>query len=403
MAPTARRLSRRALPLALVAALLACEGDSPGGTSNGKDGAGGSPASTAMLSALASGVVVPTLNDFVAAAEALDQALATHSAASPDAARAAWRAAMVAWQRAELFQFGPAALPPSPGGMGLRDEIYSWPTVNPCAVDQQLTAQAYAAPDFIGKKLVNVYGLDALEYLLFHAEPGNSCAETSSINKDGLWAAISAPELDQRRADYARVVGKGVVSAAKTLAAAWDPASGDFGAKLASAGTSASPYDTVEAAVDAVYAAMFYTDLQLKDDKLAVPLGIHATCATKDCSPELRESVFANHSRENIIANLEGLRLIYLGGPPGGSEPGFEDLLRGHGAETLATALAADIDAAIAAAHAIDGTLAAALADDSAKVLALHAAVKAITDRLKTDVPIATMVNVPKLGKGDAD
>ena len=34
-------------------------------------------------------------------------------------------------------QLGPAASALTTGGEGLRDEVYSWPTVNPCRVDQE--------------------------------------------------------------------------------------------------------------------------------------------------------------------------------------------------------------------------------------------------------------------------
>src|SRR5690606_29393153 len=110
----------------------------------------------------------------------------------------AWREAMVLWQRAELTQLGPTGLMGSVlAGEDLRDEIYSWPLVNPCRIDQELVAKSYEDTDQLASALINLRGLDALEYLLFHDGPGNACAATVSINKDGSWDAI-APELAQR-------------------------------------------------------------------------------------------------------------------------------------------------------------------------------------------------------------
>ena len=88
------------------------------------------------------------------------------------------------------MQLGPAAPTGSGvGGAGKRDEIYSWPTVNPCRIDQELVEQGYLQGDFFTANLVNTYGLDALEYLLFYGGDANACAPQLPLNVDGTWAA----------------------------------------------------------------------------------------------------------------------------------------------------------------------------------------------------------------------
>ena len=70
------------------------------------------------------------------------------SSATLQTAQTAWHAAMDRWQEAELLQMGPLAAADTPGGLALRDQIYAWPNVNRCLIDQQLIAKTYEAATF---------------------------------------------------------------------------------------------------------------------------------------------------------------------------------------------------------------------------------------------------------------
>ena len=112
-----------------------------------------------------------------------------------EAAQQAWRDAMSIWQQAELMQVGPA------GGMGmvtagetLRDRICSLTMVNTCRVDQELVAENFGSPSFFDTALVNVMGLDALEYLLFHVTEDNTCPPQATINTSSQWVQFGADE-----------------------------------------------------------------------------------------------------------------------------------------------------------------------------------------------------------------
>ncbi|MCA9665159.1 MAG: imelysin family protein [Myxococcales bacterium] len=360
----------------------------------------------AMLDNIAASVLAPAFATFADRADALVSAVTAHAAAQGadtakrDAALAAWKAATLAWQRAEQMQLGPSASTASAGGEGLRDEIYSWPTVSACAVDQQIVAQGYSDPAFIENKLVNVYGLDALEYLLAHAAAENSCPSTAAINRDGEWAAIAAAEVTKRRADYALVAAQALAKTARALADKWDASKDNFGAKLGGAGSDSSPYKTLDLAVDALFSAMYYVDYVVKDLKVEIPGGLSTNCQT-DCANQ-RESRWANHSKENIVANLEALQAIYRGGDKPGAL-GFDDWLEARGAKQLAADLDADITAAIAAANKVSPTLGEAIANSPADVTALQQALKRITDKLNNDFVVALKVTIPPLGAGDAD
>ena len=382
------------------------------------NGNGGEPPGgydrNAMLASLGEHVALSSYRAFQTEAQALQTATAAWSdsfasvPAGDDAKRAAaqdaWRSAMVAWQRAELLQFGPAGLSTdATGGEGLRDEIYSWPTVNACRVDQVTAGKDYEAPTFFNGTLVNAYGLDALEYLLFRADAGNDCRPQVQINADGTWAALSAEEIARRRAAYAQVVAGRVVADAGRLVDAWDPAKGNFLAELASAGKEGSDFRSTADAVDEVFAAMFYADLELKDMKLAEPSGLSPACTTETC-PEKLESRWAKHSKENVVANLQGLRALFTGGAPGDeAKQGFDDHLAAVQAADFAAEIVTDIDAAISTAEGVEGTFEEAIATEPAKVEAVHAAVKKVTDHLKGRLVTLLNLRVPQEGAADND
>lgn len=149
MAGRSRGLGHRirwVVGLSAVTCGAACSESNPmmqGSTTEAFDQAG-------MLESFAHNVVQPAHADFLATVQTLVPAVqawqSRPDAASLDAARAAWRQSMRAWSRAEMMQIGPGAPSAAPGGESIRDEIYSWPTISACSVDQQLVSQRYLDP-----------------------------------------------------------------------------------------------------------------------------------------------------------------------------------------------------------------------------------------------------------------
>ncbi len=360
-----------------------------------------------LLASVANNVVLPTYSEFSSRTAALKTATAalataTVAAEAPTelaAAQAAWGAAMGTWQRAELLQLGPAGAPAvMTGGESRRDKIYSWPTVSPCRVDQELVAQGYLAPTFFETALVNVYGLDALEYLLFHTGPENQCPGTDPLNAGGSWAALTADQLRIRRAAYADAVAGQLQRDADALLAAWSPTGGNFAQKLATAGTQGSPFGTAQEALDQVFAAMFYVDLTVKDAKLAVPAGLNIACTGTTC-PQSVESRWAHRSREQLVENLQGFRVLFTGA----DQKGFDDFLIRRNAPELSTQILQAADAAVVALEAIPGTLEVAVDANPAQVAAAYDAVKALTDLVKTQFVTVLNLRVPQEGAADND
>ena len=121
------------------------------------------------LAGVGPNVVEPTLERFIVEAEQLELAtarLADELAAGNDGAVAKleaqemWLEAITVWQEVELLQVGPAGSSlRAVNGRDLRDEIYSWPTVNTCRVDQRTVDSSWLSDSFFEDNLVNAYGL----------------------------------------------------------------------------------------------------------------------------------------------------------------------------------------------------------------------------------------------------
>ncbi len=343
------------------------------------------------------------LDAFRVAAEEFDTAAAAakDDPAGRDQARAAWTKAIDVWQKAELFQFGPAGPATTPGGQSLRDYVYSWPLVSRCLIEQSLVSQAYEKPEFGATALINTRGLASAEYLLFYPGTNNACSPATDINASGSWAALTPAELATRKAHYTSAVASDVARVARDLLKAWSPEGGNFKGQVANAGGSGSVYTTEQMALNAVSDAIFYIELEVKDAKLARPLGL-LNCDSATC-PETVESRYAGRSRTHIRNNLLGLRML-MAGCKDGEGVGFDDVLTAVGATSLAERLTADIDGAIAAADALQNDdLAQELATNLEGVQNLHAAIKKITDALKTEFVTVLDLELPQVLEGDND
>ncbi len=391
-------------------------GDDDDSAGDDDDDNGGTDSNAQRLAALASitdNVIVPTLTSFETKSKALDSAVKAWAAspgdtAKRDAARAAFRDAMLVWQEAEVLQVGPAASSTArAGGTDLRDRIYAWPTVNPCRVDQEIVAKGYERADFFTSPatLVNVIGLATLEYLLFYDGAANQCPPQALINSSGSWGALSADERAARRANYAAGAAAEIRRLAGELLKAWQPTGGNFAGKLKQPGQGDSPFTSSQFAIDQVYAGMFYVYVFTTDDKLGVPSGVVPPCAAETC-PELQESRFADLSREYAAVNLRAYRKLFLGAQDdeqAKTAVGYDDLLIGAGAGDLAKEMLTKIDAAIAAVDGDSRSLTTLLAEDAPKVRAMFDASNAATRPLKEQFVTVLNLTLPQEGAGDND
>lgn len=320
------------------------------------------------------------------------------SEAKRDAARDAWSDAMSAWQKAELYRLGPASRPNDPGAESLRDEIYAWPLLSRCKIEEQLVSKAYESSSFT-TSLISARTLAAAEYLLFYEGTDNACGERSTINANGTWAALSAEEIEKRKAEYLAQVAKDVVVKTRMLVEAWSPEGGDFLQQFAKAGQTSRTYRSEMQALNALAHALFYVEVEVKDFKLGRPLGIQA-CPDAECP---FESPWAGRSTQNVVDNLDAAHGLFLGCNGDDEGVAFDDWLvaAGHGA--LAKEMKQALDKARQAAKNINEPLEVAATTARADVDALYLAVKSFTDQLKTQFVSVLNLELPLTAEGDND
>ncbi|WP_164020549.1 imelysin family protein [Pyxidicoccus trucidator] len=403
--PPLRRVSALALVLPVLLCLSACKEDGGGKVDAGTDVPDATAASRQALLTATGTCVLSSAREFLTAATALETAAAAHAAqpdaTTRDAARSAFHDAMDRWQVLEVMQLGPAAPRNLPGGAELRDNVYSWPLVSRCAVEEQVVARGYEASGF-PTTLVSRRGLAALEYLLFFEGADTACQSTSPIVSQGTWAALSQEERESRKRAYAVAAAADVKARATQLAEAWEADKGAFARTLETAGSGNTVYPTSQAALNSVSDALFYLEREVKDMKLARPLGLRE-CSTATC-PEALESLFAKRSKANVRANLMGFRRLVQGCGTDYAGTGFDDLLEASGAGELAGRLRERLvfaEAGIAAVEEED--LAVALAQDKASVRALYDSMKGVTDILKTELVTTLDLELPQSVEGDND
>jgi predicted lipoprotein len=400
-----RRLLNSASSVITLAALLGACGDDGGpAPAPAIDAAVDTFDRKMLLANIGENIVLPVYETFDARVADMATAIDAHcaglgtadEASLRAAAQDAWKQSMSAWQLVEVMLFGPVSM----NDGALRDVVYSWPIVSTCAVDQDVNLRRTdpAAYD-ISTRLTNRRGLAAMEHLLFSDDLAHTCPIQAA---PAGWDALADADRKAARCSFAQVAVADLAAQAQTLLDAWRPDAGNYLAMF----SSASAFESAQAGLNVVSDAMFYLDTETKDMKLAEPAGIAInSCTTmgQPCPAEL-ESPRARHSRENVLANLRGFQMLFLGqGADGVDRAGFDDLLRALDAAALADQMSAAIAAAIAAVEAIPGAMEDALQSDYQAVVEAHAGVKGITDVLKSQFLTVLGLDLPDGGASDND
>lgn len=334
---------------------------------DGDTGASGLEAD--VLAAVGPEVVVPALDAVDAALPALEDALGAWASGTGtrEDALPALLAVFEAWQAADVLRIDTDAAV----ALDLRDEVYSWPLVNGCSVDQ-----ATAAGNDVAGVLVNAKGLDALLHVLTVDPVDNVCPRQIPPNSDGAWDALSEAEIEAARATYAQDLADTIADDVDAKRTAW---------------ADAEPVD-LQAVLDGVYAL----ESVVKDSKLGFPLGI------VDCSADCLSGAEGDATVPSlrwIEANLRAVRTLFAGG----EGVGLDDVLDDAGHGEVAASFLAGIDDALALSASLDDNLIVAIESDRDAVVAFYDAVDAADEVLRNEVTPGLLLEIPAEVGGDTD
>ena len=360
-----------------------------------------------LLESLTDNVILPTYTKFAASVITQETAIGSYCdaltsqttdiAAKNITAKQSWRDAMGVWQLAEVMQIGPLL----DNNSSLRNNIYSWPNTSACALDQDVVLAEQADYD-ITVRTASRKGLDAIEYLLFNPNLNHSCTVFGTEPQG--WNNRTDQDRTLARCKLAKVVATDLIDKSEQLLAAWkgDASVQGYADILKNAGEVNSIFNDVHAAVNDVTDAIFYVETFTKDAKLATPLGVFANdCGLTPCVDNV-ESRFAFNSLQNIISNIQGLNMMFLGGETD-ENVGFEDYLLDVGAVDTATQMRGDLSNVIEFSLGLQQSLTELLAQDPEQVQQVHDQLKKVTDNMKTDFIQSLALELPATSAGDND
>lgn len=362
-----------------------------------------------LLMQAGSVVIWPAYQSFNSSVQSLDQSISSYceavdnqsdAATSLAEAQAAWVKAMDDWQYLEAFQVGPIA----EAAATPRNNIYSWPLISPCGVDREVATRVTSLPASL-----NRIGLDAVAYLLFDYDLNHACTDT--VEDTQGFNEQSDQVKRQQRCNYLQLLIPEISSEASQLAKAWNPDEENYTETWVS-DTSSSPSVKTNELSDALIS---YLDLNVKDQKLAIPTGISSNCASSSC-PESVEHPFANTSLESIAANLRGFRDLFRGSPTETNDASFSGLLKQEDSADLSTQILDSVEFVLSKlsetnqtlaelTEAIDQAACEASSSESRQVeaCAIHADTKVITDELRGDFLEILNLEPPEQVAGDND
>jgi predicted lipoprotein len=231
-------------------------------------------------------------------------------------------------------------------------------------------------------------GLHAIEYLLFPSDD----AELES-------ALLADDEAGRRRRLYLSSVAQVVAAAAEELEQAWSPDSGDFARRFSEPGAADSVNDTVQPGLDTLLnECVFLTEI-VADRKLGDPLGVNSG---GDIDPTAQESELSGASLSDVLANLRGMRSIYLGSRDRDEDAASLSSLVRRKSPATDQRVRQAFDAAEASVLAIPEPLTSALEDSPSSVEDAYEAVKSLKGVLATEV-LSTLGASLKFSDNDGD
>lgn len=302
---------------------------------------------------------------------------------------------MNAVQRTQLYRFGAT----EEDDLGV--QVYSWPLSSACQIDIKLADNELDLSLAVDRR-----GIDALDYLLFTPEnASHTCPTTITQANPQLEAfdALESSEKAARRCTMIRAITTDVVNNTNSLSNTWAVDGGNYVETFVSL-----PNQTQT--LNLVSDALFYIEKVVKENKLDAPLGggitnTIAVCGLGNLCPQAVESPVSRLSKQNLIANLEAFRFVFLSGSDTqGLNTGFDAWLKQVGNEALATSMLANIEAAMQILDSLPGSLYDAISADTQTISTLlNGPMQSISSQLKFEFIAAIGLRLPRGTESDTD
>lgn len=324
--------------------------------------------------------------------------------------RALWEKAMESYHYLEAMMVGPM----SDNDYDLRYKLYSFSLTktNTCSIDKEIV-KLFENPNSTFKESYNRIGLDALEYLYF--SPATPSCKRPRGNMSA-WA--QRPELERKisKCAYIQRTTKHLLNLSKDLKNSWHPNFGNLTKKIIENGI----FGNLDQAINTFSDSLFFFDKDLKDYKLAMPLGLNEECSTPTC-PNSVEHIKTNFSFNALYFNLLGFKAL-LNGQDYMNERsingfGFDDYLVSVNASQLKVRMNSNINLTLENLSKLKGQdlkeIASTLSKENCLITtrtnrlveacAIYHDIKSISDDLKNDFLVYLALRAPRQAQGDND
>ena len=297
-----------------------------------------------------------------------------------------WQSVMTEWQIMEAMQVGSfASSLNSELGEDIRDEIYSWPTVNPCRIDQETVLVNWDSESFFSDNLVNIYGLDAMEYLLFSGLDTVCPSQVAPVS-DGAWDALGEVGIQENRAEYALALLQDISEHLQNQKEAISSQQAEF---------------SVDQRFQDQFSALFYLETMTKDRKIGHILG-EQDCSSTLCLEDV-EGVLSDKSLVWLQSNLLGFRDLFTGQEGLGVDQilidaGYENV----SVEILEQLTVLDLEL-LELVEEYDGSLVQAIEADQEAIEKVYDDISVITGRLRVEMAAVFQLEIPIEVAGDND
>lgn len=304
------------------------------------------------------GVIIPTYEDLYAGSTALVNALAVlladRTTANLEAARQAWRNARVPWEQSEGFLYGPVET------LGLDPSIDSWP-VNQADLDAVLNSGDALTKSYLDGQEGTLKGFHTIEYLLF-----------------GLNGDKQVDEFTPRQFEYLVACAQSLQGACQTLRDNWTGGQVNFGHVFKTAGQSGNTvYPSQKSALQEIVNGLVTIADEVANGKINEPFSQE--------NLTLEESRFSANSKADFADNIRSVRNIYTGNYASSTGAGLHDIIAEKN-QALDAKVRQQIEDAIDAIEAIDGTFTSAIFNAKPSVQNAQSKVRTLQETLQNEV-----------------
>ncbi len=325
-----------------------------------------------VLINLGTNIILPSFQKLAGSTATMDAAItafnAAPSATTLTAAQNAFKDAYKAWEACSEFQFGPMA-----DASLTTHFVNSFPT-DTAVIKSNIGGASYAID---GISNYAAQGFPALDYMLFAYDNASVLARFTT--------AATATGAKQ----YMAAVSASLKTKSSSVANAWAASGSNYLAKF----TAATGVDAGSSLSLLLNAFVQDFDVTLQNYKIGIPIGIYGPSALPK-SPAKVEAYYSGYSVALLIAQVQAMQNIYLGGTGYGMDDKVAATKAQSNGLSLNDAIKNQINAVLAKLQALPDPLSAGIQSNNTAVNDAYTEVRKLTVLLKADMSSALGIKI---------